>query len=963
MHRLFCLRKQNKQRTHRPILRRCIVIHNDDCLRTRRFISSLFLVWALLCVHSLQGDMVDELKVKRESVFEFAQKPTVKQEGDKATITFKTKGLCDVTVVVEGKEGNIIRHLASGVLGSNAPEPFIPDSKKQSIVWDGKNDFGRYVDNKSAYRVRVSLGLKPQFEKTLFWHPKKRNGVGRNPMIVPQPEGVYVYEGDGVEQIRLFGHDGNYIRTIYPFSARTVKNVKGLKWRTLPDGYKAPEKIGYWNSTFLLGGLARTDTGPGDSARAFTVNKGAIAVVAERLTRLAAKGASVSWDIYGPEVRALPARGGKQPAFQPKSAAFSPDNTWLYFTGYYENRENRLYGRYAASIEWNHAVYRMKWAENKPAEVWLGKRTHGSDTASFHMPTSVCVDAKGRIYVADNRNDRIQVFNPAGKLVRSIPISAPAVLQIHHETQELYVFSWAMMGRYHETKSAKAVLRILGPLENSSVRAEIPLPLHNYGGAGRSYGGCQERGDELPYRMALDSWTDPATIWMCPAGSHRTPADLRNIHLYTVEKGKLKLKQQWQKEVVKTVKRWNSAITGRQRLYVDPTNGTIYVGEGDSGVSKAFTRVVRINPDSEEINIIELPMSTEDMAIDARRHCYLRTTEVIGRFDLRNWREVPFDYGEERRTQFSYDCKGATLVGALYLPSQKPVWWHQQGFDVNFNGDLAVFCVSKKGKWRKQDGRRDVAFVPKSYLPKVFPGRYSYGELHVFDKYGKAKTQDLVQGIPDGHGTCIDPNGDVYLLVRGPRVYGDNKVFGGFGGTLAKFKGSKGGRYLSSRRTVIPLTDQTTPERPPDLKMSYQGAVWIEGAEWLYSGVGFCRPGPCQCWNCRFALDYLGRSFVPENLRSQFAVLDTNGNLIMRIGRYGNVDDGKPLSPAKLEPPNQRSMGGDEVSLMYANYPAVHTDKRLFIADTGNMRILSVRLNYHMSHTTILNDSKRESGK
>ena len=928
------------------------MIHNEYCLRSRWFICCLLFVCILTCVHSLQGDMVDELKIKREPVFEFAQKPGVTQDGDKATITFETKGLCDVTVVVEDKKGIIIRHLASGVLGPNAPEPFKPNSKKQSIVWDGKNDFGRYVDDKAAHRIRVSLGLKPQFEKSLFWHPKKRNGVGRNPMIVPQPEGVYVYEGDGVEQIRLFDHNGNYIRTVYPFPASVIENVKGLKWRTLPDGYKAPEKIGYWNSTFLLGGLARTDVGPGDSARAFAVNKGTIAVGAERLTRLRADGKPASWEIYGPDIRAVPARWGKERVFQPKSAAFSPDNKWLYFTGYYENTDNRIYGNYVAQIQWNHGVYRMKWAENTPAELWLGKRTHGSDAASFHMPASLCVDAEGRIYVADNRNDRIQVFDPDGKLISSIKINAPAVIQIHHKTQELYVFSWAMMGRYHKPKHAKPMLRILGPVKNPSVHAEMAFPYPKVP--------WKEKGDEAPYRFALDSWTDPPTIWMCPVGNNRrTDGLLRNIHIYTVEKSQFKLRQQWQKEVLNTVKRWNTAIMGRQRLYVDPTNGTLYVGEGDSGVNKAFTRVVRINPDSEEVSIIELPMSAEDMVIDSRRHCYLRTTEVIGRFDLRNWREVPFDYGEERRTKFSWDCKGATLIGALYLPSQKPVYWHQQGFDVNFNGNLAVFCVNKKGKWRKRDGRRDVGFVAKSYSPKIFPGRYIYGELHVYDKYGKAVRQDLVQGIPDGHGTCIDQNGDLYLLVRGPRVYGDNKVFGGFGGTLAKFKASKGGRFLSSNRTAISLSDQNRPKRPPDLKMAYQGAVWIEDAEWLYSGVGFCRPGPCQCWNCRFALDYLGRSFVPESYRSQFAVLDTNGNLITRIGRYGNVDDGKPTNPAKLEPPDQRSIGGDEVALMYANYAAVHTDKRLFIADTGNMRILSVKLNYHTSRSTSLKNSNR----
>ena len=915
----------------------------------RTLLSFIALLFAVMV--PARAGLVEELKVKREPVYEFVQEPTVARAGDRIEIRFATKGLCDVTVVVEDGGNKIVRHLAAGVLGSNAPEPFQKDSRTQLVVWDGKNDQGKYIDNKDEHSIRVSLGLRPQFEKTLYWHPKRRNGTGRNPIICPRPEGVYVYEGDGVEQIRMYDHEGEYVRTVYPFPSDKVEQVKGLKWLTYPDGYRAPEKIGYWLSTFLLGGLARTDVGPGDQARAFAVNGRAMAVVAENLTRLATDGTSGSYELYGPECRALAARGGKSPRFQAKSAAFSADNRWLYLTGYYENVENRIYGRYGARIEWNHNVYRLEMGKDEAAQPWLGKRTHGADNESFYMPTSVCVDAKGRIYVADNRNDRIQVFAPDGKLFKSIEVEAPAILQIHHKTGEIYAFCWAMTGRYHKVKPAEAVLRILGPVQAPKMRVEIPLPLHGYRTSG--YGG---RGDEVPFRMALDSWTDPPTIWMCRATGWRTPADLRNIELYALEDRKLKLKQSWQKEVIAKVKRWHTATLARQRLYVDPTDGTLYVGEGDSGVAKAFTRLVRIDPDTERVKILELPMSAEDMAIDTQRMVYLRTTEVIGRFDLRTWREVPFDYGERRQTQFSYDCRGYKLKGGLYLPSQKPVYWHQQGFDVNFTGDIAVFCVNKKGKWRQRDGRGAADIEGKSYKPTVYPGRYQYGEIHVFDKHGKPKRKDVVQGVPDGHGTCIDQHGDVYMLVRGPRVYGDNKVLGGQTGTIAKFKPGKKGRFLSSGRATLPLNAETKPKRPPDLRLGYQGNVWIENAEWLYSGIGFCRAGPCQCWNCRFAVDSLGRSFAPENLRSQFAVLDTNGNLITRIGKYGNVDDGKPLHPAKLEPPNQRSIGGDEVALMYSNFVATHTDRRLYLADPGNLRILSVKLGYHAEHRTWLKD-------
>ena len=67
---------------------------------------------ACLAVGSALAAGYDELKVKREPVFEFAQKPVVTRAGDNVTIAYETKGFCDVTVAVEDANGRIIRHLA-----------------------------------------------------------------------------------------------------------------------------------------------------------------------------------------------------------------------------------------------------------------------------------------------------------------------------------------------------------------------------------------------------------------------------------------------------------------------------------------------------------------------------------------------------------------------------------------------------------------------------------------------------------------------------------------------------------------------------------------------------------------------------------------------------------------------------------------------------------------------------------
>jgi glucose/arabinose dehydrogenase len=44
----------------------------------------------------------------------------------------------------------------------------------------------------------------------------------------------------------------------------------------------------------------------------------------------------------------------------------------------------------------------------------------GSGDGEFNRPTDVAVDNQGLIYVADWRNDRIQVFDPQGRFVTQI---------------------------------------------------------------------------------------------------------------------------------------------------------------------------------------------------------------------------------------------------------------------------------------------------------------------------------------------------------------------------------------------------------------------------------------------------------------------------------------------------------------------------------------------------------------
>jgi hypothetical protein len=250
----------------------------------------------------------------------------------------------------------------------------------------------------------------------------------------------------------------------------------------------------------------------------------------------------------------------------------------------------------------------------------------------------------------------------------------------------------------------------------------------------------------------------------------------------------------------------------------------------------------------------------------------------------------------------------------------------------------------------------------------MYPGRLCWGEVHVWDKHGKLLHEDAIGGLPMTDGLAMDKDANLYALVAANRVLDGKEYPLERGETLMKFKPGHG-RILTTKKDVpVPIAQGARPDRPFDLARGFAGPSWVEGAEWMYGGVGFGGfnsakgGGGCSCWNARFALDLFARSFATELNRFRVAVLDTQGNLILRIGQYGNVDDGRPFI-LDGGPANPRPVGGDEVALCHPSYLATHTDRRLFIADYGNYRILSVKLDYHTTERIPLRTVPDQEGK
>ncbi len=159
-------------------------------------------------------------------------------------------------------------------------------------------------------------------------------------------------------------------------------------------------------------------------------------------------------------------------------------------------------------------------------------------------------------------------------------------------------------------------------------------------------------------------------------------------------------------------------------LWITTEGCLLSVAEGDGvAAGKSFALLSEINSETGAVRTIDIPFNAEDMCFDLKGFAYLRSVNRVVRYDPSdNWREVPWDYGEERSgVGFGWmGPKRAKVVSALVMPADAN--WHHGGMHVSEKGYLIVACgmgfstqVETKAKY-KHDG--------KGYRPKIFPGTW-----------------------------------------------------------------------------------------------------------------------------------------------------------------------------------------------------------------------------------------------
>jgi len=885
-------------------------------------------------------------QTEREEVFEFTQKPSVKKAGGKVVITFASKGKCDATVAIVDGKGKIVRHLASGVLGANAPWPFKQNSLSQSIEWDGKDNQGKPAP--AGCKVRVSLGLKATLDKLIGDEPRMNAG---SPIMACDAQGnVYCVSDNRSSIICVLDREGNYVRTVWPPPATvppeklsTIELLKRLDGKSVPNttngcGGSYFKSRGTGRSVAIFSPLWRHTPAVTPDGKELLFLMGGVHN-ARFLIRLGTDGSLPAGSIVAIDT----ARYVKR---REMHLAVSPDGAWVYFSGGFEEKKK------------NFAVYRRKLSELKcpPGESplknpvlpepFVGEPAEpGDDEKHFASPRGVACDGEGNLYVADFSNDRVQAFKPDGGFLKSFPVVRPDLVAVHPKTGEVYVLSYQPCtwgGKINkEGPCFLATMVKFGGLKNPAVRASLSL------------------GKVVPhapyaFQMCLDATASPPGLWVTAGGK---AVDKKAVGLWRIADrgGKLEKVKNLTEEINAPWKDWvRSLPTRKGYLIVDRAREELYVKDPGGCFPTHSMRI-----DGRTGKLIEhMKTNSEELHVGPDGLVYVRADAFgrhIIRFNPADGKCVPFKKGVE----FTWRGQKTTAIRTPHSDAGCGTRTFQDGFSVAANGDLYVILT-------EADPARIRPILAK-LGQKGMPGKGWAGLfLQIYAPDGSLKHASALPGLIHSNGLRVARNGNVYISLAARKV--DVKEPDGIApGQRPDFRWGMLVQFDSAFDKFPIGRIHGTYETPnPDGGSAYtlsdsRYRPTPEPIRWDYAGVSpsLSQGGNCVCYNSRFDLDDFDRAWVPMAQNFSVNALDANGNVIIRVGTYGNPDSRGKDSPivdpetgqlrprraddsATLAPPKELT---DEIGFRAPRFVAA-SDEALYVNDTGNQRIVRAKLGY-----------------
>jgi DNA-binding beta-propeller fold protein YncE len=847
----------------------------------------------------------------------FTAKPAAAKAGDRVKIEFAVDRETDVAVFIEDAKGQVVRHLAAGVLGKNAPAPLKP-GLAQSVEWDGKADWGKPAPA-GPFKVRVALGLGAKYDKVLASDPQN---IGGPKALAVGPDGtLYVCASAGAalpnwgtERIAALDRDGKYLRTVLPYPANLKKEevagygVYDLAGRPAPLWKCIPQRRFHSGLSPRKGGMAVT---PGGVILKFS-DAGTLSAIGIR--------GDAAWGAEGgPKLLALQRlRTGRT------FVCASSDGKRAFVTGLADQRP----GKKPEHVSFA-SVYAVKLPERGPGEPLFGKPEEpGKDDAHLgEDPRGVAVDGKGHLLVADFRNDRVVVIAEAdGKFVGQFSVPKPDGLGIDPKTGAVYVLSLTKGG-------SGELVKFSGWKEPKEV-ARMPV----------ASGG----NPDFPPVMAVDASASPVLVWLGTDGGQLIRVEDKGATLEG-------------KPVGSGGKFGSLAFEGIEvdrcrpdrEIYVRCAAGT-YGGNGDYW---------RFNEPSGEWTKVNFPGSGgvggtcivpgPDGIIyaPAYSHHILRYTRD-GK--PAPWPEGNVGYPAEALGKDGKPQKWTGPKHGIYGPVSMVYMTHTLGVRPS-DGHFFFFDPGHPGD-RPHKMLRE--YTPEGRLVSEDPIIWKASDNCVgpkFDQGGNIYVAEQVKPVGEAYPEeFVKAFGKLELTPKGERSNEAKPlqdVVGTMYGSIVKFSPKGGMFHFDSGSSGGGNPYKGEPKLDPALKTenyaSYYGArlypLKVTGAEWVRMGISHQCLHYCNCENTRFDVDEFGRVWYPDLGRFRVGVLDANGNELARFGGYGNAESCGPES---------KDQALAEPELAFAWLIGVGaTDRYAYMGDSLNRRLLRAKLVYAAEET------------
>jgi sugar lactone lactonase YvrE len=760
------------------------------------------------------------------------------KDGADLKIDFTASAATDCAVSIVNTKGQVVRHLAAGVLGKNAPPPLRKDSLEQSLRWDGKDDYGAAATG-GPFRVRVALGLKPQLDKFIGFSPA---AIGSVRALATDAKGeVYVFHvfgalhpNDGTVSCSVFSREGRYLRTILPYPANLDDaKLKGVKRIELEPGVKAPF-IYQAETRSLLPGAG--DLPP---QRAVVTKDGRVVFVGvqEGPMRYAQSGIAQVLAIHSdgsiPEDSVLGTVLSQHSGDRAASLALSPDEKTLYATDLKRRPQG---GKTPAPA---HAVFRFGWTD-KEATPLIGTPTEaGNDAKHLSDPRSVAVDKDGNIYVADKNNNRVAVFKADGGFLGALAVAKPERVEVHSRTGAVYVLGGDKineLSKFASWKEAKAV-------------AQAKLPAFSH--------------ERYTVVMALDASSDPPVLWFGTPFSYYARFRVLRIE----DKGDAFGKQD---DIAKLFEQPPS-IGAVADISLDRQRNVLQIGARGEEVAGDWLYDVASGKVTHHSS--KYRDSSGSFGLDGNFYSY-SYPKFLHRYGPEH-KPLPF-------------AETADKDGRLVSPLDGTMRLRGRGVTADHQGN--IFVLLQKGENENEVGDARDANLLYVYAPdgKLKQAKLVDSEIRSLNSVRLDPQGNIYLGLGLRPGKELLPPG---LKGKVPEGKDDPSQVGGVNlyplmyGSIVKF-GPRGGVIRQGAGGVA-------------CNYAWGAATEVKGAEWLFSGASVMpswrtkgTPDVCLCESPRFDVDGFGRSFFPDAGRCRMGVVDTAGNELAWFGKYGNQDSG-----------------------------------------------------------------------